>query len=354
MCVTLASAGYDVHLIGQGPQGETFQSRGVTIHSLPKWRNRRDRLYARFRVARLSQSIAPDLFHVHEPELLGPVVSAAGFQPVLWDVHESYLDVLGERAWIPKWLRPSARRMWNWREQHWIRRCAGVITVTEAIAQRYHRLHSNVRVVANYPAWSEIEKLPPVDRDGKTCVYAGLLSPERGISQLLQGLALLRDKGLSVPLMLAGPATPSYLRELLNEAGQLGITQLVNYRGVLNRAEALALQHRASIAVVPYLPNGNAAAGVANKLLEGMALGLPVVFSNLPMYREIAGASGAGFPVDATKPDQIASALENLVKNQRLAKQMGEAGRKAVRNRFNWELERLKLLDLYQVALARA
>src|SRR5262249_15335011 len=184
-------AGYEVHLNGPSSRTGTFRLRGVTMHPLPKWRSRRDRLWARFRVARLSQQLAPDLFHVHEPELLGPVLSLAGSRPVVWDVHESYLDLLSERAWIPRWLRPHAAHLWNLREQHWVGRCAGVIVVTEAIAERYYRLHPNVRVVANYPSWSEIEQLPAAVRDGRTCVFAGLLSPERGLSQLLQALALL-------------------------------------------------------------------------------------------------------------------------------------------------------------------
>ena len=353
MCTCLADAGYDVHLIGQSSATGTFQLRGVTIHPLPRWQSRRDRLWARFRIARLSQQLAPDLFHVHEPELLGPVVSVAGSRPVVWDVHESYLDLLSERAWIPRWLRPPAAHLWNLRERHWVGRCAAVVVVTEAIAERYYRLHPNVRVVANYPCWSEIEQLPVVARDGRTCVFAGMLSPERGLSQLLQALALLHSRGLSLPLVLAGPADKSYLRELLAEAERLKIGQLVDYRGVLKRAEALVLQHQASIGVVPYLPSRNASAGIANKLLEAMAVGLPVVFSDFPIYRQIAGAAGAGLPVDATKPGEIAIALERLVRDERLAKEMGEAGRRAIRERFNWEAEHVTLLDLYRKVLAQ-
>lgn len=78
-----------------------------------------------------------------------------------------------------------------------------------------------------------------------------------------------------------------------------------------------------------------------------MALGLPLIFSDLPNFREIAGTSNAGIAVDPTKPEQIADAIEYLVRNPDIARQMGEAGRRAVRERFNWNHERAKLLDLY-------
>ena len=81
--------------------------------------------------------------------------------------------------------------------------------------------------------------------------------------------------------------------------------------------------------------------------MECMSLGLPVVCSDFPVYREVAGETGAGIMVDPTKPKQIADAIESLVRNPALARQMGEAGREAVRTRFNWQAESKKLLDLY-------
>ena len=85
-------------------------------------------------VAARAAALKPDLFHVHEPELLGPVIARAGSTPVIWDVHESYLDVLAERRWIPGFARPAARIAWNWRERRLVARCAGVVVVTERIA----------------------------------------------------------------------------------------------------------------------------------------------------------------------------------------------------------------------------
>jgi asparagine synthase (glutamine-hydrolysing) len=122
-------------------------------------------------------------------------------------------------------------------------------------------------------------------------------------------------------------------------------------RGVLTKSEAILLQNRASIGLVPYLPNTNTMVGMANKLLECMSLGLPLVFSHFPNYCELAGVCGAGLPVDPTQPRQIAEALECLVRNPELAKKMGEAGRRAVRERFNWASECTKLLSLYQEVL---
>ena len=111
------------------------------------------------------------------------------------------------------------------------------------------------------------------------------------------------------------------------------------------------LLKRSSIGLVLYLPVPNSMLSIANKLTECMAVGIPIVFSNFPNYREIAEQSGAGIPVDPTNPEAIANAIECLVRNPDRAKQLGEAGRKAVCEQFNWRVHSVKLLRVYQEAL---
>jgi glycosyltransferase involved in cell wall biosynthesis len=290
----------------------------------------------------------PDLFHVHEPDLLGPVIARAGSRPVIYDVHESYLDMLNENMWLPHWAKPFARMAWDRWERRLVRRCAGIVVATEPLSLRYSRLRDKVCVVANYPSFESVDNLPPVKRDGATCVFAGVLRPDRGISQMFEALALLKRRGLTVRLALAGLAlSDEYLASLLNEAKVLGIDENVQYHGILSRAEAMKLQHRASISLIADLPCRSFMVALPTKLVECMALGLPVVCSDFPVYREVAGATGAGITVDPTKPEQIADAIESLVRDPARARRMGEAGREAVRTRFNWQAESTKLLDLY-------
>jgi len=297
-------------------------------------------------VAQMAAALDPDLFHVHEPELLGATIRRARGRPVVWDVHESYLDVIMDRHWIPPRLRPAVRAAWDWHERRLLRRCAGVVVATTWLAPRYVPLHPRLRVVANFPELGAFEGLPPTPRDGRTCVFVGVLGVERGLLQVLQALAILNERGLSIPLELAGRSpTPEYLDGLLREAERLGVRRQVTYHGVLPRAEAVQLAHRASIGLVPHLPYRNGLATWPVKMMEFMALGLPLVFSDLPNHREIA--CGAGIAVDPRRPEAIADAVETLVRRPDVAREMGRAGRQAARERFNWDAERVKLLDLY-------
>jgi glycosyltransferase involved in cell wall biosynthesis len=352
-CCALANAGYEVHLLAQGSGTAAYEEKGVIIHPLPVCGSSRWQRYTRAsRVAQFAADLKPDLFHVHEPDLLGAVISRAGARPVIYDVHESYLDMLDENSWIPGWMKPFARVAWDKWERRLVRRCAGVVTVTEMIAERYKSLNGNVCVVANFPDWQPTDELPTLQRDGATCVMAGSITPSRGLPQIFRALALLKQRGLNVQLALAGEAlSENYLVSLWEEAERLGVRQQVEYHGILSKEEAVLFQKKADIGLVTYLPLGNCKKGLPNKLVECMALGLPVVCSDFPNYREIAEKTGAGITVDPTKPEQIADGIESLVSDPLLARRMGEAGKRAVRERFNWNAERITLLELYQRVL---
>lgn len=350
-CVSLARAGYEVHLIAKGDAGPGAIRAGVHLHGLADAASRWERLARRYSVASLACDIEPDLLHVHEPELLGPTVAQAAGRPVIWDVHESYLDVLAAREWIPRLLRPIARRIWDLRERALLRQCAGVVVVTERIGRRYRPLHPRVVVVGNNPDLTALPPLPTEEREPGSCVFAGGLSEDRGLLQVIEAMALLKERGVLATLRLAGPSEGSFLGRLNARAKTLNVDSQLSYHGILGKSEAYRFQNEASIALVTYLPRPNSLASMPNKLVECMAMSLPVVFSHFPNYLEVAGVSGAGIAVDPTKPVEIAGALERLITNQDLARSMGRAGRRAAEERFSWEVDKKALLWLYDMIL---
>jgi glycosyltransferase involved in cell wall biosynthesis len=78
-----------------------------------------------------------------------------------------------------------------------------------------------------------------------------------------------------------------------------------------------------------------------------MAAGLPVVASNFPLWKEIVEGNRCGITVDPLDPKAIAQAIEYLLTHPEEARQMGENGRRAVEEKYNWESESKKLLGVY-------
>jgi len=305
-------------------------------------------------VADMAARISADLYHVHEPELLGPVLKRVGNTPVIFDVHESYLDVLGQREWIPKSLRPLAQAVWQRLEVRLVRKCRAVIAVAEPIAERYSTIHGCVEIIRNFPNLSMEDLSSVSSHDHKwACVYAGVLKRDRNLKNMILAVGLLRKRGLDVPLWLAGGwEGPQYEHEIWRLVAEEGVKDQVHYSGVLSHKDAVALESRAGIGMVTLLPIKNSLKTLPIKLFECMALGLPIIYSNnFPLLKDYIGEYRVGIPVDPESPPQIADAVEQLLRNPEMALQMGQAGKRAVAERFNWTKESARLLALYHKIL---
>ncbi len=348
-CMSIAEAGYDVHLVAASEAAEPYVRHGVTIHPVPVFRSRRERILAARRVSQLAASLHADLYHVHEPELLGPVLKRAAGKPVVWDVHEPYVDHIPTKHWIPRVFRPLVRVAWDQMERWMVRRCAAVVPVTEWLATRYRSLHERVVVAANFPRLPEHDDVPSVERRLSTLVFTGCLSPDRGISEALQAMAILQHRGVVVSLELAGPPiTQEYYDGLMHEARELGVHANVIYHGVLSRQETARLQQTCGIGLAAHHLAPGSRVGYPVKMFEFMMYGLPLVFADLPSFQSVAGESNAGIAVDPMQPQQIADAIERLVADPELARRLGENGKRAIYQRYNWNAEWPKLQALYR------
>jgi glycosyltransferase involved in cell wall biosynthesis len=82
-------------------------------------------------------------------------------------------------------------------------------------------------------------------------------------------------------------------------------------------------------------------------MFEYMAAGIPVIASDFPLWREIVLGNQCGLCLDPMDPATIAKAIDYLLQHPNEARQMGENGRRAVLERYNWSVEEVKLLDFY-------
>ena len=352
-CRALAQAGYEVHLIASDKAPASYVAGGVIIHPLPLSKSRFERISRRWKVANIAASLSADLYHVHEPELLGPVLTRVGDKPVIYDVHESYLDLLGHRSWIPAPARPLVQALWQRSEAKWVGKCRAIVTVAEPIAERYVKLHGRVEIIRNFPDLSlgEFNGGLPQSRE-PVCVLAGTLNGDRNLANMVLAIGLLRRRSVDLSLWLAGKwDSPEYERVIQKLAADEGVSDRVRYFGVLSHKDAVALESRASIGMATVLPTGNFLKTLLIKLFECMALGLPIVYSNFPLFQQYVREYGVGIAVDPERPEQIADALEYLVKNPEIAQRMGSMGKRVIIEKYNWSHEGRRLRDLYREIL---
>jgi glycosyltransferase involved in cell wall biosynthesis len=88
--------------------------------------------------------------------------------------------------------------------------------------------------------------------------------------------------------------------------------------------------------------------GNGRKFFTYMQCGIPIVGPKFGKVGQVVREEKCGILVDTTNPRQIADAIVYLFEHPREAKAMGDQGKKAVQEKYNWEIEKQKLLNVYQ------
>ena len=84
-----------------------------------------------------------------------------------------------------------------------------------------------------------------------------------------------------------------------------------------------------------------------------MASGKPIVATSIDGFREVINHGREGLLVDRKSSRQLAYALQTLINNEGLRRQMGEAGLLKAR-RYDWERVIDEVTDVYQQAIDSA
>jgi len=134
-------------------------------------------------------------------------------------------------------------------------------------------------------------------------------------------------------------------------AARRGVGSNVKFIEWVPYEEKERLSSQAAMGVITFLPYSNNTSCLPNKLFDYMLVGLPVIASDFPLYREVVEPAQCGLIVDPSKPEEIARAMEHLIEHPEEARRMGENGRRAVLEKYNWEKESERLLRIYEAVL---
>jgi glycosyltransferase involved in cell wall biosynthesis len=101
----------------------------------------------------------------------------------------------------------------------------------------------------------------------------------------------------------------------------------------------------AALALFP--PTPHYTQKLLTKFFEYMAAGIPIICSDFPAWRTLIRENGCGICVNPSDVEAVRSAIKWLINNPDEVHSMGERGRAAVRERYNWHGEAAKLVELY-------
>ncbi|MDF1672104.1 MAG: glycosyltransferase family 4 protein [Vicingaceae bacterium] len=341
-CVSLAKAGFEVSLVI--PNTNSRIENKVNIVSFESnYITRKERMTKAVNdVLKHALIVNADIYHIHDPELLKIVkhLKKKG-KKVIYDAHEDLPRQMLSKHWISKPLRKILSVFMEIYENNIAKKCDGVITATPFIKDRFIKVNPNTTDINNFPIIEEL--LIDYDYSKKTddyICYVGGITKTRGIIELVTSISDLDCK-----LLLAGKFLEENLRE---ETSKLGGWEKVEEQGFLNRNEVKELYKKSKIGIVTLHPTVNYLDSLPVKMFEYMAAGIPVIASNFPLWKSIIETNNCGLCVDPLDSKATSIAINNLLNNPDLSKEMGENGKTLVQQKYNWKNEEIKLIDFYK------
>jgi glycosyltransferase involved in cell wall biosynthesis len=176
------------------------------------------------------------------------------------------------------------------------------------------------------------------DNDFKI-VYTGGVRKDRSLVSVAEAI-----RGLSnIQLVIAGPIIDKSVFQEMQELPN------VKYQGLLEPLEALVLEESSDIMIALYDPTilwNNIT--LPNKLFEAMMCGVPIITN---VAHEIVNETRCGLNVEYDNVEKIKETILKLRYDPQLRKRLGDNGRRAFLEQYNWDIMEQRLCKIYEQLL---
>ena len=346
-CCSLANAGYDVSLVVADDKDDDLSGE-VKIYDVGKVKggSRLKRIFKTpQKVYKKALVLDADVYHFHDPELIpiGIKLKKKG-KKVIYDVHEDVENQILSKEWIPKIFRKIISfSFWQY-EKKVSKKFNYIAAATPFIRDKFLRINKKTVNINNYPLLEEFDFLSEIfwdKKDNKVC-YIGGISKIRGVDCFVESLKYTLD---DLSLSLVGSFEN---KKLFTSIRNKNTWNKVDYLGFLDRKGVVEVLKLSKAGLVTFLNEPNHINAQPNKIFEYMSATIPVIASDFPLWKQIVEGNKCGICVNPLNPKAIAEAINYIIKNPKEAEEMGQNGRKAVEEKYNWAIEERKLLGMYK------
>jgi glycosyltransferase involved in cell wall biosynthesis len=246
--------------------------------------------------------------------------------PRVITVHDLYFDV------VPKYYRRRHRLWWNIFFPLALRSAASVICVSrstqEDLRQHHPRQASKTAVVyeaSTLHMSGERVEVPGIANDTRYAVVVGNISPNKNPACLASALSILENRGRPLTVLHVGRDEAGLLAKSVSDAR---LAHPIKSLGSLSDDALVMAYSRAMFMIIPSTHEG-----FCLPILEAQSCGTPIVCSDIPVLREVAGDAAVFF--DPANPEMLADCIEQVSRQSDLRSRLSEGGRQNAAQ-FSW------------------
>ena len=312
-----------------------------------------------YKLVKILSAEQASVYHSHDADTLLMCFLAAkkNKAKLVYDFHEYWRakNYFSKNFFEFLWTRLVKKYEYRLVEKMIAPRADALITVNDSLAEEFkkdYRIKKNPVVLFNTPSYVPQNRLVPsllrhkigARKDDRLILFLGGLNRNRGLDNLVRSLDYLGQEFKTV-FIGYGP-----LRDKISEMGKAG-----KYRGrvfVLEAVPSAEVPRWASGADLGIAPIQNATWSYfhssPNKVFEYLMAGLPIACSAFPEMKRIVEENNVGATFDPESPKDIARAIKDIFSSEIGYEKMKENAYKAAKEKYNWETEEKKLLEIYQ------
>jgi glycosyltransferase involved in cell wall biosynthesis len=361
---TLIKAGYIVHIacytrnnkpvlettnnlaIHRKPISSFVYKSSVACLTLPFYFN-----YWKKFISEILSSQRFDIIHIHDLPLakMGVWFSKSCNMKLVVDLHENWPAFIRISSHtntpVGKLLSPVF--LWRIYEKKVLKHANAVIVVIEEAKDRLLDLNippEKIHIVSNTINFTELCDLPYLNPVRKNTIlyYVGGINHHRGLQTVI--LALHKTKNTSMEFWMVGEG--SYQDVLSDLVQKLSLGERVIFKGYQPFQLVMEMLSKADYAIIPHLKTEHTDSTIPNKLFQYMYAQKPVIASNCKPVQRILEETGSGITYPSGNADRLAEIFDSLGTMD--YNKMAENGKKAVTEKYNWNVDSRILLNLYQ------
>lgn len=177
-------------------------------------------------------------------------------------------------------------------------------------------------------------------------ISVGRAVPKKGYDDLLNALAALPGE---LEWRFTHIGGGELLKHLKRQAEQLGISDRIEWLGALPQKEVLQAYRNSDLFVLAskIVADGDRD-GLPNVLMEAQSQGLCCLATDISGIPELITSEENGILVPSENPNELAKALERLIKDHELRLSLGKKGQTNLKENFDVEIGIDQLIDLFQ------
>ncbi|TDT43470.1 glycosyltransferase involved in cell wall biosynthesis [Halospina denitrificans] len=342
---SLANNGFDITFITGDTDAK--ESDTITIKRVSPGRKKRltRMLLTSPKVIWAAFKEKPDIYHFHDPELLPWAwLLLLTRKPIIYDIHEDYYTSVSQKSYLPVWARFVLAFLTYFFEKLLSYPFTHVIA-EKYYSERFPRAHE----ILNYPQTQKLQKKLAHNPESTRLLYTGTISTDRGALIMAELVRQIPDYSITA----VGRCPQDLAKEIRMKAGGGSFRFHLPAEGRYVPFDEIVTYYSeewlAGLALFP--DTHHYRQKQLTKFFEYMAVGLPIIASDFPVWRRFIVEQGIGICVSPNDIKSIADALSWLRDHPEKAKSMGARGKSLAQELYNWSSQERALVKLYNSLL---